>query len=73
MVDGQVALLGDAAFLPRPHTAASTSKAAADVLGLVDALQREGHLTSALGRWEPLQLQLGRHLRRRGQMLGDRR
>ena len=35
MALGRVALVGDAAVLPRPHTAASASKAAADALALV--------------------------------------
>lgn len=72
MAHGRVALLGDAAFVPRPHTAASTSKAAANVLALVEALAAEPDVTHALRKWEPGQLQLGRYLRRRGQMLGDR-
>jgi 2-polyprenyl-6-methoxyphenol hydroxylase-like FAD-dependent oxidoreductase len=72
MAHGRVALLGDAAFVPRPHTAASTSKAAANVLALVEALEAEPDVAHALGKWEPDQLQLGRYLRRWGQMLGDR-
>ena len=72
MVDGRVVLLGDAAFVPRPHTAASTSKAASDVLALVDVLARGSNIKEALGIWEPSQLQLGRYLRRHGQILGDR-
>eukprot|EP00899_Mesostigma_viride_P008946 jgi/Mesvir1/18052/Mv09368-RA.2 len=38
MAFGQVAIVGDAAFLVRPHTAASTAKAACDAVALVDAL-----------------------------------
>jgi 2-polyprenyl-6-methoxyphenol hydroxylase-like FAD-dependent oxidoreductase len=72
MAHGRVALVGDAAFVPRPHTAASTSKAAANVLALVDALAVEPDVTDALRTWEPAQLELGRYLRRHGQMLGDR-
>jgi 2-polyprenyl-6-methoxyphenol hydroxylase-like FAD-dependent oxidoreductase len=36
MAFGRVCLTGDAAFVPRPHTAASTAKAAANALGLAD-------------------------------------
>lgn len=34
MVFGRVALVADAGFIPRPHTAASTSKAAANAIAL---------------------------------------
>ena len=37
MVSGRVRLIGDAAFIPRPHTAVSTSKAAANAVALGDA------------------------------------
>ena len=39
MVYGRAILLGDAAFVPRPHTAGSTAKAAANALTLATALQ----------------------------------
>jgi 2-polyprenyl-6-methoxyphenol hydroxylase-like FAD-dependent oxidoreductase len=39
MVQGRVLLLGDAALIPRPHTAASTAKAGANALALGRALQ----------------------------------
>jgi 2-polyprenyl-6-methoxyphenol hydroxylase-like FAD-dependent oxidoreductase len=39
MVAGHVVIIGDAAAIPRPHTAASTSKAAANALALADELQ----------------------------------
>jgi len=38
---GRIALVGDAAFMARPLTAASTAKAAGNELALVDALKRE--------------------------------
>src|SRR5260370_694531 len=41
MAVGRIALVGDAAFIARPHTAASTAKAAGNALALVDALKRE--------------------------------
>ncbi|AKU98373.1 Salicylate hydroxylase [Labilithrix luteola] len=73
MVFGRVVLLGDAAFVPRPHTAASTLKAAANALMLVDALTPPAtDLATALASWEPRQLLLGQELALRGKMLGDR-
>src|SRR5258707_508840 len=41
MAIGRVALIGDAAFIPPPHTAASTAQAAANALGLANALSRD--------------------------------
>ena len=73
MVFGRVALVGDAAFIPRPHTAASTSKAAANAIALADALVKHNHdVVNALKAWEPAQLAYGNQLLQYGQMLGDR-
>lgn len=72
MVKGRVILLGDAAFIPRPHTAASTSKAAANALALADALEYQpDDLDVALASWEPQQLRLGKHLYEQGTGAGD--
>ncbi|MEJ7637383.1 MAG: hypothetical protein WKF75_05160 [Singulisphaera sp.] len=73
MVVGRACLVGDAAFIPRPHTAASTSKAAANAIALGRAIgQHRGDLTAALREWEPSQLRLGRQLEAHGKSLGDR-
>ena len=73
MVHGRVLLVGDAAFIPRPHTAASTAKAGANALALGRALQEfPDDLEAALKEWEPGQLALGRDLERSGRALGDR-
>ncbi|APW60398.1 FAD binding domain-containing protein [Paludisphaera borealis] len=73
MAFGRTCLTGDAAFVPRPHTAASTAKAAANTLALADCLTAaKGDVVEALRRWEPAQLDLGRRLRQLGQRLGDR-
>lgn len=72
MVSGRAVLLGDAGAIPRPHTAASTSKAAANALALADALQASpGDVPAALSRWEPAQVALGRMLRRQGIEAGN--
>ncbi|MEM7522902.1 MAG: FAD binding domain-containing protein [Pseudomonadota bacterium] len=71
MVKGRVALLGDAAFVPRPHTAASTSKAAANAIALGDALGSIDDVDAALASWEPEQLALGWRLYRQGVSIGD--
>jgi 2-polyprenyl-6-methoxyphenol hydroxylase-like FAD-dependent oxidoreductase len=70
---GRVCLTGDAAFVPRPHTAASTAKAAANALALADCLRATGgDVVEALRQWEPHQLELGERLRDYGQRLGNR-
>jgi 2-polyprenyl-6-methoxyphenol hydroxylase-like FAD-dependent oxidoreductase len=73
MAFGRVCLTGDAAFVPRPHTAASTAKAAANALALADCLaEAGGDVEEALRRWEPDQLEMGERLRVYGQRLGNR-
>ena len=73
MAFGRVCLTGDAAFVPRPHTAASTAKAAANALALADCLTATGsEVEEALRRWEPDQLDLGQRLRDHGRRLGTR-
>lgn len=72
MVAGRVLILGDAGSIPRPHTAASTSKAAANALALVDALQATpGDVEGALQRWEPEQIHYGKYLESQGRLSGD--
>ena len=73
MAFGRVCLLGDAAFVPRPHTAAGTFKAAANALELAEyARHSGGEVAEALKKWEVQQLELGNHLKLVGQTLGDR-
>lgn len=73
MAFGRVCLIGDAAFVPRPHTAASTSKAATNAVELAKAVRmHEGGVIAALKAWEPDQLQLGNHLRALGVLLGTK-
>jgi 2-polyprenyl-6-methoxyphenol hydroxylase-like FAD-dependent oxidoreductase len=73
MHQGRVAMVGDAAFVPRPHTAASTSKAVANARTLGAALGRHQlDIDAALREWEPMQLDLGRQLLLQGKALGDR-
>jgi len=73
MVFGRVCLLGDAAFVVRPHTAGGTSKAAADALALGEALAAtHGDLDAALARWERERLAAGMEMARYGMALGKR-
>jgi 2-polyprenyl-6-methoxyphenol hydroxylase-like FAD-dependent oxidoreductase len=72
MVAGRVVIIGDAAAIPRPHTAASTSKAATNALRLVDELKASPNdVAAALARWEPPQVALGKYLCEQGSSTGD--
>jgi 2-polyprenyl-6-methoxyphenol hydroxylase-like FAD-dependent oxidoreductase len=62
LVFGRVALLGDAAFVARPHVGAGITKAALDAQGLVDALADAGDLDVALARYERDRREFGRSL-----------
>ena len=72
MAFGRTCLVGDAAFVPRPHTAASTAKAITNATTLAESLGSHGNdVAAALRDWEPAQLRLGRWLEEHGRALGD--
>ncbi len=71
MAFGRVAMVGDAAFVARPHAAAGTAKAAADGWALAAELAASDDVSAALQRWQPGQLELGRNLVRRSRELGE--
>ena len=52
MAFGRVALVGDAAFVARPHVGAGVAKAAQDASALVRALRSGGDTEAALRRFE---------------------
>ena len=56
MAFGRVSILGDAAFVARPHVAAGVSKAADDAAALVSALQAEDDVEAALKCYEAARL-----------------
>src|SRR6266851_2305750 len=72
MVFGRSVLVGEAAFVLRPHTAAAAAKAAADGIVLGKAL-RDGddNFTENLPRFEAPQIQMGLHLRNYGIRAGN--
>jgi len=72
MAFGRVCLVGDAAFVVRPHAAAGTAKAAADAWELARALEAEPDIECALAAWEPGQLRLARNLLERTRRIGRR-
>jgi len=60
---GPVALLGDAAFVARPHVGAGVTKAALDAAALADAISAHGDdLPAALARYQRQQTSFGRGL-----------
>ncbi len=73
MAFGRVCLIGDAAFVLRPHTAASTSKAANNAMALAEAIRNyDSDVVAALKSWQSSQLELGNYLREMGTSLGNR-
>lgn len=71
LVFGRVAMLGDAAFLPRPHGGSGVTKAALDAASLADCLTAAGDdLAAGLAHYEERQLRLGHWIVTRGRELG---
>jgi 2-polyprenyl-6-methoxyphenol hydroxylase-like FAD-dependent oxidoreductase len=56
MAFGRVAIVGDAAFVARPHVGAGVAKAADDAAALTDALQKDDDVAAALKRFEAARL-----------------
>jgi 2-polyprenyl-6-methoxyphenol hydroxylase-like FAD-dependent oxidoreductase len=69
MAFGRVAILGDAAFVARPHVAAGVSKAVDDASTLVHALVG-GEVEPALRQFEAKRLPVGRRIIERARHLG---
>jgi 2,6-dihydroxypyridine 3-monooxygenase len=72
MAFGRVCLIGDAAFVARPHAGAGSAKAAEDGWALASALAEAPSIDDALEAWEPKQLKLGRGLVDRARRIGNR-
>jgi 2-polyprenyl-6-methoxyphenol hydroxylase-like FAD-dependent oxidoreductase len=70
MAFGRVALIGDAAFVARPHVGAGVAKAARDALALARALECAGDIVTALKRMEATQLPFGQRMIARARELG---
>jgi 2-polyprenyl-6-methoxyphenol hydroxylase-like FAD-dependent oxidoreductase len=71
LVFGRAVLLGDAAFVARPHVGAGVTKAALDARCLADALQAHGNdITEALASYEHERVTLGKRMVARARRLG---
>jgi 2-polyprenyl-6-methoxyphenol hydroxylase-like FAD-dependent oxidoreductase len=69
MAFGRVAIVGDAAFVARPHVAAGVAKAADDAAALVGALAHDD-VAPALRRFEAARVPVGRRIIERARHLG---
>ena len=69
MAFGRVAVLGDAAFVARPHVGAGVSKACEDAFALADAVASDD-IEPALVRFEAQRLPVGRRIIERARHLG---
>jgi 2-polyprenyl-6-methoxyphenol hydroxylase-like FAD-dependent oxidoreductase len=69
MTFGHVALVGDAAFVVRPHVAGGASKAALDAAALVEATAH-GDIAAGLARFEASQRDFGSRLVQHSRYLG---
>ena len=67
MAFGRVCILGDAAFVPRPHTP-GVCKAATNAVVLANSIANSSNVdvVEALKRWEPSQIELGNNLKYTG-------
>ena len=71
MVFGRCVILGDAAFVARPHVAAGVTKAAFDALALQRALVKQPNdIHAALLAFEEPRLAVGSRIVNRGRELG---
>jgi 2-polyprenyl-6-methoxyphenol hydroxylase-like FAD-dependent oxidoreductase len=72
MVFGRAILLGDAAFIPRPHTAGGSAKAAANALALALALRNDhAGIDASLREWQQQQLDAGYRMTDSGIAMGQ--
>lgn len=71
MVTQSIALIGDAAFVARPHTAMGVSKAAGDVMALASFLGQETDLSVALRLYEADRSAVGHNTVAYGQQLAS--
>ena len=69
MAFGRIAIIGDAAFVARPHVAAGVAKAADDAAALVTALATDA-VEPALRKFEAARLPVGRRIIERARHLG---
>ena len=67
---GRVALLGDAAFVARPHVGMGVTKAAEDAGALLLALNAHSDISNALSQYQRARLDIGKEIVTRARALG---
>ncbi len=67
---GRVALMGDAAFVARPHVGMGVTKAAQDAVALADCVEKFGALPEALQCYQSQRLAAGQSVVQRSRQLG---
>lgn len=71
MAHGRIALLGDSAFVARPHCGMGVSKAAGDAMALADLLQdSDNDILTALPRYSAAQVRFGKAVVAHARKLG---
>jgi 2-polyprenyl-6-methoxyphenol hydroxylase-like FAD-dependent oxidoreductase len=70
LVFGRAVLVGDAAFVARPHVGMGVAKAGGDAVALVDALRNNGDLSEALRQYEAARVGFGAAVIARARHLG---
>jgi len=70
MAFGRVALLGDAAFVARPHCGMGVTKAASDAMALVSALNSQAGIQDALAEYSRVRTQVGAAIVQHARHLG---
>jgi len=70
MAFGRVAILGDAAFVARPHVAVGVAKAAEDAVALARSIDEAGDVERGLTSFEVLRIPVGRRVIERARHLG---
>ena len=70
MAFGRIALMGDAAFVARPHVGMGVTKAAEDAMALVQAITEHGATPAALKAFEQARLAVSLAVVQRGRRLG---
>lgn len=67
---GRIALIGDAAFVVRPHCGMGVTKAAGDALAIVEALERHASVELALAAFSEQRCQFGTSIVQHARHLG---
>jgi 2-polyprenyl-6-methoxyphenol hydroxylase-like FAD-dependent oxidoreductase len=67
---GRIVMLGDAAFVARPHVGMGVTKAAEDALALATCLQEDNDIDAALDRFSKERVAIGQRIIRRARHLG---